>query len=125
MKLSSFLTLKAIVSLVFGIMALLAPAALMSLYGIIPDDGGMLMARFFGALLTGIGLICWLARSADREALRGITLALFIADTAGFTVALVGQLSGLVNVLGWINVIVWLFFALGLGYFRFFKLSNS
>ena len=125
MKLSNFLVVKAVISLAFGIAFALVPAAVMSLYGVTLDLGGALMARFFGACLIGIGLICWLDRSADRNALQGTTLALCIADTVGFIVALLGQLSGLTNALGWANVVIWLLLALGLGYFRFLKPSTS
>jgi len=125
MKLSNFLIVKAVVSLALGIEFALIPAAAMSFYGVTLDPGGMLVARFFGACLIGIGLICWLDRSAAHDALQGITLALFIGDTIGFIVALLGQLSGLMNALGWVAVVIWLLLALGLGYFRFLKPSAS
>jgi hypothetical protein len=125
MKLSTFLVVKAVISLAFGLAFALAPTAVMSLYGVTLDPGGTLVARFFGASLIGIGLICWLDRSADRAALQGITAALFIGDTIGFIAALLGQLSGVTSALGWVNVIIWLFLALGLGYFRFLKPSTS
>jgi hypothetical protein len=83
------------------------------------------MARFFAALLIGIGLILWISRNADWNALKGITLSLCIADTIGFIVALIGQLSGNMNALGWIIVVIWLLLALGLAYFRFLKPSTS
>jgi hypothetical protein len=125
MKLSNFLVVKAVISLAFGIVFALMPAAAMSLYGVTLDPAGILMARFLGACLIGIGLICWLDRDADPQALQGITLALCIGDTVGFIVALLGQLSGLTNALGWVNVVIWLLLALGLGYFRFLKPSAS
>ena len=83
------------------------------------------MARFFGALLIGIGLILWLSRNADWNILKVVTLSLFIADTIGFIVALVAQLAGVMNSLGWIIVAIWLLLALGLGYFRFLKPANT
>jgi hypothetical protein len=125
MKLGTFLVVKAVISLVFGIVFALVPAVAMSLYGMTLDPAGVMMARFVGACLIGIGLICWLDREADPKALQGITLALCIGDTVGFLVALVSQLSGLANALGWLNVIIWLLLALGLGYFRFLKPSTS
>jgi hypothetical protein len=125
MKLSNFLVVKAVISLAFGIGFALIPAAVMSLYGVALDPTGILMARFVGACLIGIGLICWLDRSADHDALQGITLALFVGDTVGFIVALLGQLSGLMNALGWVIVVIWLLLALGLGYFRFLKSSTT
>ena len=121
MKLDNFLGVKAAISLAFGVTFALIPAAAMSLYGATLDPVGVFIARYFGACLIGIGLICWLSRNADHQALQNITLALFIGDTAGFIVALLGQLSGLVNALGWVNVVIWLLLALGLGYFRFLK----
>jgi hypothetical protein len=125
MKLSSFLVVKAIISLVFGIAFVLIPAVMMPLYGTTLDAVGILMTRFLGACLIGIGLVCWFDRSADPQVLQGITLALCIGDTVGFIVALLGQLSGLLNALGWVNVVIWLLLALGLGYFRFLRPSAS
>lgn len=125
MKLGSFLAIKAVISLVFGLLFALLPAVAMSLYGVQLDAAGIVMARYFGACLIGIGLICWLNRSGDAQLLQNITLSLCIADTIGFIVALMAQLSGLINALGWINVIIWLLLALGLGYFRFLKPASS
>lgn len=119
MKISGFLIIKAIISLVFGIGFALFPSAVMSMYGVTLDASGNLVGQFAGAALIGIGLICWFARQADKSALRSITQSLFIGDTVGFIVALIGQLGGVMNALGWITVAIWLFLALGLGYFRF------
>jgi hypothetical protein len=125
MKLSIFLMIKAIISLAFGIGFIIIPDAVWSIYGVTLDSVGVLMTQFFGACLIGIGLICWLIRIADAKALKTITLSLCIADTIGFIVALSGQLSGLMNSLGWIVVALWFLLALGLGYFRFLKPANS
>ena len=74
----------------------------------------------------GIGVRHWFARNiADRAGLQGIILALYIADTIGFIVALHAQLSGLMNALGWSDVGIWLLLALALGYFRFLKPNTS
>lgn len=126
MKLSTFLAVKAVISLVFAIAFVLIPATYLSWGGVTLDAAGTCMARFFGVGLLGIGLVCWFLRSAaDSEARRGILLGLFITDTVGFIVNLLAQLSGLWNALGWINVAIWLLLALGLGYFRFLKPSAS
>jgi len=125
MKLSSFLIIKAIVCLVFGIGFVLIPAKLMSTYGATLETAGEYMSRLFGAVFIGIAFICWLCRGTNWNALKGITLSLLLADTIGFIVALIYQLSGFMNALGWINVALWLIFALGLGYFRFLKPSAA
>lgn len=125
MKLSTFLVVKAIICFVFGIGFAVLPTTVGSIYAITLDPDGLIMTRFFAALLIGIGLILWLCRNADWSVLKGITLSLCIADTIGFVVALFGQLSGNVNAIGWINVVIWLLLALGLGYFRFLKPVNT
>jgi hypothetical protein len=67
-------------------------------------------------------VLTWAARNAtDSDAGRAILLALCVADAIGFAVALVGQLGGVVNTLGWSTVAIYLVLALGFGYFRFGK----
>ena len=126
MNLATFLTIKSIISLAFGIAFALAPAAAMSLYGLTLDPVGILMSRYVGAALIGIGLVCWFARSsADSKLRQGVILSLFIADTIGFIAGLSGQLAPPASPLGWVNVAIWLLLALGLGYFRFLKPGAS
>ena len=125
MKLSTFLLVKAIVCFLFGIGYAVVPITVGSIYAINLDPDGLLMARFFAALLIGVGLILWLLRNADWNVLKVITLSLCIADTIGFIIALVAQLAGVMNALGWIIVAIWFLLALGLGYFRFLKPGNT
>jgi len=44
---------------------------------------------------------------------------LFICDMTGFVVLLMAQPGGIVNAMGWCNVVLWALLAAGLGYFRF------
>ncbi len=125
MKLSTLLIVKAVISLVLGIAVALIPTVFMSLYAMTLDANGVYMARLVGALLIGVGLICWLNRNTGAGSLQNTILALFVADTIGFIVSLLGQLAGLANALGWVNVVLWLLLALGLGYFRFIKPSAA
>ena len=121
MKLRTFLIIKAVVCFVFGIGYVLVPVTVGRMYAINLDPDGVLMARFFAALLIGVALILSLLRNADWNILKDITLSLCIADTIGLIVALIGQLTGVMNGLGWIIVTIWLLLALGLAYFRFLK----
>jgi hypothetical protein len=115
MKLSTFLVVKAIVSLLFGIGFAVIPTVAGSIIGIKLNADGLIMARFFAAVLIGIGLICWFTRNTDANSLKSIILSLCIADTVGFIVALCGQLARNMNSLGWIIVAIWFLLALGLG----------
>jgi len=120
------MVIKAIVCLVFGILLVLVPGPLLSLYGITVGAGGIFMARVYGASLLGNLMLSWFARNAaDSEARRAIILDLFVYDAVGFVVALLAQLSGLMNPLGWALVVIYLFFTLGFGYFQFVKPSAS
>jgi len=122
MKLSAFLTVKAIVCFVFAVCELLLTATLVSMLGGRADAWVVFMTRTVGATFVGIGLICWFARKAAHSELRqGVLLALFIADSIGFLVSLLAQISGVTNTLGWGIVLIWLLLAAGLGYFRFVK----
>jgi hypothetical protein len=115
-----FLKIKAVISLGFGIAFVFASSLLMPLYGITLDRAGTLVAQWTGAIFIGVGLICWFAsKAAGSELLKGVLLSLFIADSIGFVVTLMGQLAGVTNALGWSTVAIWLLLALGLGYFRF------
>ena len=119
MELRKFLTIKALISIIFGLLFLLFPAFSMAMFGVSLDAVGVVMTRYFGVGMLGIGLICSFYRGKDFRALSDLLLALFITDTLGFIVALSAQLSGLLNFLGWLVVLIWLLLAVGLGYFRF------
>jgi hypothetical protein len=46
-----------------------------------------------------------------------IILALFVYDAIGFIVILIASIGGLLNALGWLVAVIYLFFTLGFGYF--------
>jgi hypothetical protein len=122
MRLSLFLFIKAIIAAIFGIAILLAPAAVASLYGMAVSDATVLMARLFAIRMIGTCLICWFLRwEPDTPYRRGLLLALFVQDGLGLIVTLAAVLGGTMNALGWLNVAIWLFLAVGLAYFRFVR----
>ena len=123
MKLSNLMAIKAIIVVVFGVGFVLIPTTLLSFYGVTLDPGGVYMTQLFGAAFILLGILLWFARTASASdvALRAIVLAVAVGDTIGFIVALLAQLSGVVNALGWITVALYLLLALGFGYFRFAK----
>jgi len=126
MKLSVLMVINAIVAVLFGIAFVLAAGPLLLLYGITLSPGGAIVARLFGAALIGFAVILWFARNVkESEPRRAIVLGFFIEHVIGFIVALLGQLSGVVNNLGWSTVVIYLLLALGFGYFQFLKPSDS
>ena len=126
MKLSTWLTISAVVAVVFGLAFVLVTGPLLSVYGITLDKAGTLVAQLFGASLLGFAVLNWFARGVtDREARQAILLANLASDTVGFVMALIGQLAGVANALGWSTVALYLLLALGFAYFQFMKPSTA
>jgi hypothetical protein len=117
MKLKHLFIANAIVSIPFGLGSALAPRLFLSLFGATLGSGGALMMQYGGAWLIGIGLLTWLTRSAaGSETGRGIAQALLVAYAIAFVVSLLGQLAGVLNVLGWMPVGIQAFFIISLSY---------
>jgi len=127
MKLNILMVIKAIVVFVYGIVFILIPKTGMSYYALDLNDGGALMTQFFGASFILLGIVLWSARNAARSevTLQALLLAVFIGDLIGFVIALLSMLDGVMNALGWGNVILYLLLAIGFGYFRFAKQTES
>jgi hypothetical protein len=122
MKLGTLMKVNAVIAGVFGIAFVAVPGRALANYGVTVDAQFALVAQLFGAALLGYAILTWSVRgAADSDALRAIVLALFLADAIAFVIALIGQLGGVVNSLGWSTVAIYLLLALGFGYFRFVK----
>jgi hypothetical protein len=118
MKLKMLLIIKAIVCLCLGIPILIFPNFIYSIFGASLAVGGVFAAREYGASLMGNLMLAWFARnSQESEARLAIILALFVYDAFGFIVTLLAIITGALNPLAWLVVVVYLFFALGFGYF--------
>ncbi|HEY5983615.1 MAG TPA: hypothetical protein VIU38_09095 [Anaerolineales bacterium] len=118
MKFQTLMVIKAAVCLALGVPILLAPDFVYSVFGLSLAAAGAFAAREYGASLIGNLMITWYARNAaDSEARQAIILGLCVYDALGFLATLAAQLSGLLNPLGWSVVVLYLFFAVGFGYF--------
>jgi hypothetical protein len=126
MKLGNLFVVNAVIAGLFGLAFVFAPAQLLAQYGLVVDAGFGLVAQLFGAALVGYAILTWLVRKVgDSEARRAIVLALFISDGVAFVLALMAQLKGLVDSLGWSTVAIYLLLALGFAYFHFAKPSEA
>lgn len=126
MKLRNLFAVNAVIAGLFGLAFVFAPAQLLAQYGLAVDSAFALVAQLFGAALIGYAILTWLCRKAgDSDARRAIVLALFISDGVAFILALMAQLKGLVNPLGWSTVAIYLLLAIGFAYFHFAKPSEA
>jgi hypothetical protein len=120
MTFRTLLVIKAAVCLVFGLFLLLAPVMLLDLLGTALNDGGTFTAREYGAALIGTLLLTWFAKDVKTADARGaILLDLLVYDAIGVIITFLVVLSGVLNMLGWAIVVVYLFFAAGSGYLLF------
>ena len=120
MTFRTLLIIKAVVCLAFGLFLLLAPGVLLGLMGAALNDGGTFTAREYGAALIGTLLLTWFAKDVKAADARGaILLDLLVYDLIGMVVTSSVVISGVLNVLGWSIVVVYLFFTVGSGYLLF------
>jgi hypothetical protein len=117
MTFRTLLIIKAIVCLFFGSLLLFLPVWLLSILGASLEPAGTFTAREYGAAMFGTLMLTWFARNAaESDARRAILLDLFVYDAIGFVVTILAVFSGVLNLLGWGVVVVYLFFTLGSGY---------
>jgi hypothetical protein len=119
MKLRMFLTVAAVVPLVYGLGLLVVPEWLAATYGLETSASTMLMARLYGSALLAVGLIMWLSRNFTGMVLRPVIFGSLAAEIAGLIVALVGTLSGTMNSFGWSAVAIFAAFGFGFVYYQY------
>jgi len=122
MSLKTLMIIKGIVCLVLGTLLLVVPEFTFSLFGLSISGAQTFPAREYGAAMIGALCLTWYARNAEEsQARRAIILDLFVYDAIGVVITLAGLLLGWFNLLGWGILIIYLFFAVGYGYFWFAK----
>jgi uncharacterized membrane protein len=118
MTLRSFFTILAVLSFLFGVGFVLAPGQVLANYGIETSPALALVGRLFGGVLLTLSAILWFARDfRDAAAVRAVLLGALLGDVINLVVATMGTLSGTSNALGWSTVVIYLYGALGSGYF--------
>ena len=118
MTIKTFFTILAVLSFLFGVGFVLAPDQVLANYGIEHSAALALLGRLFGGALLTLGVILWLARDfRDEAAVRTVLIGGLVADVVNLVVATMGTLAGTTNALGWSTVLIYLFGAVGSGYF--------
>jgi hypothetical protein len=122
MKLNSFLMLATLVAAVFGLAFLLAPSALVAMYGVTLTPATEVIGRVAGSVILGFAIVFWGARDGNAaEAFKAVMLAGLIANGLDCLILLHATVTGLVNSLGWLQVVINGALAAGFGYFTFGK----
>jgi hypothetical protein len=125
MTVKTFFAILAVLSFLFGVGFVLAPDQVMANYGIEHSPALALLGRLFGGALLTLATILWLARDfRDEAAVRAVLVGGLVGDVVNLVVATTGTLSGTTNALGWSTVLIYLFAALGSGYFLMARTSR-
>ena len=111
-------TIALIVELLFGIGFVVMPATLMNMFGVTLSDFGVALSRILGSALLGFAVLLWYGRSSEEPALdRAVTATMFTYFAISTIFIFLAQIGGLMNVLGWTNVILHLLLAVAFGWF--------
>jgi hypothetical protein len=118
MKFKTLMVIKAVVCLVLGAFILVLPKFFYGLFGITLAGAGIFPAWEYGASLIGNFLLTWFARYArESKGRRAIIKGMTVYNALGFVATLIAAISGWGNALLWFPVALYLFFAVGFGYF--------
>ncbi len=118
MKFKTLMIIKAVVCIGLGIPILIVPKFFYSLFGVSLDSAGVIPAWEYGASLMGNFFLTWFARKSEESiARRALIVGMTVYNTIGFVVMLIAVINGSANLLGWSAVALYLFFALGFGFF--------
>ena len=121
MKLRWFLTVAAVVPLVFAMVLLLVPEWLARMYGLEASASAILAARLYGGALLALGLTTWLSRDFTSTVLRPVIFGSLAAGIASLIAVLVGMLSGTMNSFGWSIVVIFVVAGFGFVYYQFIR----
>jgi hypothetical protein len=111
----------AIVSAMFGLVLLFSPNGLMAVYGAEQMNGpGVYNSMLYGGALLALAVMNWTASDGTAVEARHVVMGTLIANFLGFVVALVRQVTDqTVPATAWLNVILFLVFAILFGYLQF------
>jgi hypothetical protein len=96
MRPSLALSIGAVFSILLGLPLLLAPAQILSAFGLATPSEALVPARDSGVLLIGVGIIDWLARDAAGPSLRGLLWGNIFIRVAGMAVNLWEVATGII-----------------------------
>jgi len=108
-----YLTIAAVLAILYGIGFVLIPAKMGELYGVQPEPHAILNVQYFGSALLAWGVILWFARDLDWAAVRGVLIGSVVGDAVGGLLSVWGISQGLVNAFGWTSVVIYVLLLLG------------
>ena len=114
MKLSVMFVIAAVYGLLIGLPALVAPQMMVTMGGITPSSGVLMLARFIGVANIGLGLIAWLVRNAEASTTRdGVAMGFFVFFSLHALTSLYGQFTDTSTSMHWFMALLQALMAVG------------
>src|ERR1043166_7485401 len=119
---SNFMTVATVVAAVFGLAFLVAPSQLVALYGVTLTPQSEVIGRIAGSVILGFAIVFWGARDANpADALKAAMTGGLVANALDTLILLHATITGLLNGLGWLQVLINGALAAGFWYFTYGK----
>ncbi len=125
MKLRHLFTINIFFAVFFGVSCTLFRFVFW-LYGLVPDDAAVWVARLVGGSILGFATLMGFGRKTESVAVRkAIALALLLQDTVGCVASVEIQLIGKANLFGWFSLALYGVLALAYAFFLFVQPQKS
>jgi hypothetical protein len=103
-----FLTIAAVLGILYGLAFVFIPSQIAPIYGVPIDPHTSLETQFFGSALIGLGVVFWFARDfRDWDAVKGVLIATVVGSIVGGGVNLLGTFQGLINGMAWSTTVIY------------------
>ena len=122
MSLKTLLVANAIAFGISGLVSIMVPSIILSLWGINSGSAALLTTQYASVGSIGIALVSWFSRNVGRnsQAQRAIILSMLITYPVGLLFSVIGIISGVMKT-GWFVAGIFLLFTTGFAYLQFSK----
>ncbi len=97
-----FLTITAVLGILYGLAFVFIPSQMAPIYGVPIDPHTTLETQFFGSALIWLGVVSWFVKDfRDWDAVKGVLIATAVGSVVGGGVNLLGTFQGLLNGMAW------------------------
>jgi len=119
MKLSTYITIAAIVTFIYAVGLLIFPVQFMGNFGITLDAGSTTITRLLGSIMFANGVFYWMIRSLpiSNYALKASLWSGILMNVVNGIIIATATINNVSNSMGWSNVVVNAIFALASLYF--------
>ena len=116
------MTVATVVAAVFGLAFLVAPSQLVALYGVPLTPQSEVIGRIAGSVILGFAIVFWGARDSNAaDAVKAAMTGGLVANALNTLILLHATITGLLNGLGWLQVLINGALAVGFWYFTYGK----